>query len=441
VRLPEAIGKRSEGLEPTGAVEPGGAEWKEVGIGQWEPSNEAVLAVRTTAKEIREKGPERETPITPIISPEQAETPIASSESAETEKAALTATTTVESNRTKPNSIPREPEIVVPADAQVSAPTITKTIESRKKNKPRVTAEEAAVVEAETSPIPTGPRARNPSPNASEYASESYTDQEDLDEDTILKTPPLTTRTPPPPHRKGSPKTIVIETTDQAGEKATSSLPPPSRKENTKTLVSEVADEMEEEAAEPASTTRVPPPPPRKENTKTIVTEVAEEEEESEAPRPTQATITEQETVMITVSPSRHTPKPKAQTKTAYIENPAFSFSDDEYEEEELPQPPRKHSRPKNKPESDFMTGDDVVWSTETFIEEIIGPSVTKTSVLELVVVQHTSTSMAEATGKAKEKEKEHRMQTGDGWRNGVAWWTAILGMGEMFAVAVIAAL
>jgi hypothetical protein len=137
----------------------------------------------------------------------------------------------------------------------------------------------------------------------------------------------------------------------------------------------------------------------------TTVTEL-DDEHDLEA---TQATVTlypmttaiEPATVFVTINNPPKTSRPKVQTQTAYIEDE----SEDDDDDDELSSPKRP-SKDRKKPDD----GDERVCLTETFIQEIIGPSVTKTSVMELVVVQQTSTSTAETTkGRGKD---QHRLQT-----------------------------
>ncbi|KAA8895254.1 hypothetical protein FN846DRAFT_970449 [Sphaerosporella brunnea] len=148
------------------------------------------------------------------------------------------------------------------------------------------------------------------------------------------------------------------------------------------------------------------------------------------------ASALETHTVLITPEPTAFSAfptarpqQPKPHRKTIFDEAEFYSEEDDGFV---LPTKKPSQDANKKKPEHDSFTSsssvensDDIVCLTETFIEEIIGPSVTKTSVLELVVVQHTSTSTADSpkqSGKEKDKDKEHRLQTSGGARKEGGW-------------------
>jgi hypothetical protein len=173
----------------------------------------------------------------------------------------------------------------------------------------------------------------------------------------------------------------------------------------------------------------------KKEKPKTTITEF-EDEDEVEAIQVTvtrhpKTTAVEPATVMITKNDPPKTSRPKVQTQIAYVE-------DDLDDEEEIPFPKRP-SKDRKKPEDD----DERVCLTETFIQEIIGPSVTKTSVMELVVVQKTSTSTADTPKESKGKGKDrHRLQTsgnvGKESERSRCWASIIMASIGLFTVLVI---
>jgi hypothetical protein len=175
----------------------------------------------------------------------------------------------------------------------------------------------------------------------------------------------------------------------------------------------------------------------KREKPKATVTEFDDEDEveaiQVTVTRHPKTTTVEPATVMITINDPPKTSRPKVQTQIAYVE-------DDLDDEEDLPSPKRP-SKDRKKPEDD--DDDERVCLTETFIQEIIGPSVTKTSVMELVVVQQTSTSTADTPKESKGKGKDgHRLQTsgnvGKESERSRCWASIIMASIGLFTVLVI---